>query len=342
MAIFACIDMADFDKILSDLKLKKYAPVYLLFGAEAYFIDKITDYISKNVLTEAEKGFNQTVFYGRDADPKAIVETAKRFPMMSEKQVVIIKEAQDLKGLDYLEDYMASPAPSTILVLAHKYKKPDGRKKVIKNIKKNGVVFESKPVYENQMQGWINGYIKQHKRTIDPKANMLLCEAVGTNISIAVNEIEKLFITIKEGDMITPEVVSKGVGINHDYNNFELQNALGERNFLKAMKIADYFSQNQKTHPLVMTMPVISKLFTNIMLMYFTPGASETELSKLLGVHPFFVSQYTTAKRNYPAQKVVKIIELVSEYDLKSKGVNQGSASTGDLLKELVFKIIHL
>jgi DNA polymerase-3 subunit delta len=332
--------MATFEQILSDLKQKKYAPIYLLYGEEAYFIDQITDYISKHVLSEAEKGFNQTVFYGRDANPGAIIETAKRFPMMAERQVVIIKEAQDLKGIDQLEDYAATPSATTLLVLAHKYKKPDGRKKVVKNIKKTGVVFESKPVYENQMAKWIGGYIGNHHRNIDPKATMLLCEAVGTNISIAVNEIEKLFITCPEGATINAEMVAKGVGINNDYNNYELQNALGEKNLGKAMKIANYFAQNQKAHPLVVTMTLLSKFYTNLMLMYFQPNTSDNELARLLGVHPFFLSQYTNAKRNYPAQQVVKIIELIRTYDLKSKGVNQGGATPGELLKELVFKII--
>lgn len=333
--------MAEFDKILDDLKQKKYATIYLLYGEEAFFIDKITDFIASSVLTEAEKGFNQTVFYGRDADPRAIIETAKRFPMMAEKQVVIVKEAQDLKGIDQLEDYTEAPSPTTLLVLAHKYKKPDGRKKVVKNIKKNGIVFESKPVYENQMQSWINNYIKKQKRNIDPRAGVLLCEAVGTNISIAVNEIEKLFITVAEGEIITPEIVAKGVGINNDYNNFELQNAIGERNYVKAMKIANYFAQNQRSHPLIVTMTVLSKYFTNLMLLYFQPNTSDQEMAKILGIHPFFMSQYTQAKKNYPAPKVVTIIELLREYDLKSKGVNQGASAPGDLLKELVFKIIQ-
>lgn len=333
--------MSTYPEIISQLQQKQYKPVYLLHGNEAFFIDKITDYISQNVLTEAEKGFNQTTFYGRDADVGAVIETAKRYPMMAEKQVVIIKEAQDLKRVDELEDYMANPVDSTILVMAFKYKKPDGRKKVFKNMKKNGVVFESKPVYENQMQKWIEDYVHQHKRKITPKATLLISEFIGTNLSLASNEIDKLFITIPEGELIEDHTISEVIGINKDFNTFELQKALGERNATKAMQIAMYFGEHQKEHPNVVTLGLLGKYFSNLVLMYFSPNATKQELARMIGVNPFFIDQYYTAKSNHTAAGAVKAVELIREYDLKSKGVNSAPIQPGDLLKELIFKILN-
>lgn len=333
--------MATYQEIIQQLQNKDYQPLYLLYGQEAFFIDKISDYIQKNVLTEAEKGFNQTVFYGRDVEIRAVIETCKRFPMMSERQVVIIKEAQDLKNLDALEDYANQPMPSTILVLAYKYKKPDGRKKVVKSIKKNGVVFESKPIYENQMQGWISNYIHQFKRQITPNATMLIGDFIGTNLTLASNEIDKLFLTIPEGDTIDEDSVSRVIGINKDYNNFELQKALGHRNYLKSMKIANYFSQNQKEHPLVATIAVLGRYYTNLMLMHFSPQAGKGDLARMLGVNPYFVEEFMIAKSKNNGQIIARNIELIREYDLKSKGVNSGAMPSGELLKELVFKLLQ-
>lgn len=333
--------MSSYPEIISQLRQKQYKPVYLLHGNEAFFIDKITDFISDNVLSEAEKGFNQTVFYGRDTEIGAVIETAKRYPMMSEKQVVIIREAQDLKGIDQLEGYMANPVESTILVLAFKYKKPDGRKKVFKHIKENGLVFESKSIYENQMQKWIEDYVHQHKRKITPKAVLLISEFIGTNLSLAANEIEKLFINVPEGGLIEDFTISEVIGINKDYNNFELQRALGERNLKKAMQIALYFADHQKDHPLVLTLGLLGKYFSNLVLMYFTPKATKQEIARMIGVNPFFVDEYFTAKSNHSAASAVKAIELIREYDLKSKGVNSAATPAGELLKELIFKILN-
>ena len=333
--------MNQYQEILSQLKKRQFKPVYLLFGEEAYFIDQITDYIAKHALSEAEKGFNQTVFYGRDADPQAVIETAKRFPMMAEKQVVIIKEAQDFKKIESLESYMAQPIESTILVLAYKYKKPDGRKKVFKNAKKNGVYFESKPIYENQLVGWISDYITQHKRTISPKAQILIAEHVGTNLSLATNEMDKLFISIPAGGTIDDAAVNDVIGINKDYNVFELQRALGNKDFTKSMKIAKYLAAHQKENPFVVISGILGKYFTNLMLLYFKPTTSKQEAARLIGVNEYFVSEYFTAKKNYPAPTIAKIIETIRAYDLKSKGINSGSTPPGDLLIELISKILR-
>lgn len=333
--------MATYQEILSQLKQKKYMPIYFLYGDEPFFIDKITDFISKNVLTEAEKGFNQTVFYGRDVNTRDIIETAKRYPMMSSHQVVIIREAQDLKNIDDLEDYMNAPVASTIIVLAFKYKKPDGRKKVVKAMKKNGVFLEAKSIYENKMPEWISEYVHSHNRKITPKATMLISEFIGVNLSLASNEIDKLFLTVKEGEQIDDQTVHEGIGINKDYNTFELQKALGTRDFVKAMQIADYFSHHAKTHPYIVTVSVLAKYYSNLMLLYFTANASRNDAAKMIGVHPFFVDEYFVAKGNYTAQRIVKIISLLRSYDLKSKGVGQAATPHGELLKELIFKILQ-
>ncbi|MFT4755148.1 MAG: DNA polymerase-3 subunit delta [Salibacteraceae bacterium] len=333
--------MSTYPEIISQLQKKQYKPVYLLHGSEPFFIDKITDFIQKNVLTEAEKGFNQTVFYGRDADVGAIIETAKRYPMMAERQVVVIREAQDLKRIDELEDYMAKPVDSTILVLAFKYKKPDGRKKIFKNIKKTGIVFESKAIYENQMQKWVEEYVHQHKRNITPKATLLISEFIGPNLSLASNEIEKLFITVAEGELVEDHTVSEVIGINKDFNTFEFQKALGNRDVKKAMQIALYFANHQKEHPLTLTLTSLGRYYSNLILMYFNPKASKQDIARMIGVHPYFVDEFFTAKSNHSAAGAVKAIELIREYDLKSKGVNSAAVLPGELLKELVFKLLN-
>ncbi len=333
--------MKEYHEILTQLRNKQYKPVYLLYGNEAFFIDKITDFISKNVLTEAEKGFNQSIFYGRDVTAGQIVETAKRYPMMSEKQVVIIREAQDLKNLDALEDYMSQPVDSTILVLAYKYKKPDGRKKVVKEIKKNGVVFESKTIYENQMQDWVSDYVHIHKRKITPKATLLISDYIGTNLSLAANEIEKLFITIPVDGMVDDNAVSKIIGINKDYNNFELTKALGSKNELKALQIATYFANNQKEHPIVVSISILGRYYTQLMLLHFSPKSSRQDVARILGINPFFVDEYLNAKLKNSGASIAKNIELIRQYDLKSKGVGSGVTSNGELLKELVIKLLR-
>ena len=316
--------------------------MYLLHGNEPFFTDKITDYISTNVLTEAEKGFNQTIFYGKDTEIQSIIETAKRYPMMAEKQVVIIKEAQDLKQIDKLESYMENPVESTILVFAFKYKKPDGRKKVFKSMKKHGVVFESKTIYENKLERWIEGYVHDQKRKISPKATFLVKEYIGSNLTLVANELEKIFISVPEGEQINDTVVSQVIGINKDHNIFELINSLGERDYSKAMKITIHIGDHQKENPYVLIMSQLAKFYSNIILMYFSPKASKQDLSRMLGVNPFFMDDYYTAKSNISAQAAVKAIEIIREYDLKGKGVNSAAMTPKDLLIELIYKFFNI
>lgn len=331
------------EAILSDLKQKKYKPIYFLQGEEGYFIDQITDYIEENVLDESEKDFNQSVLYGRDVKIDEIVSTAKRFPMMAEHQVVIVKEAQHLsREIEKLADYANNPQPSTILVINYKYKKLDGRKGLAKVIKSQHELFNSDKVKDWKLADWIADYGKSHGLSIDPKASHLLAEYLGNDLSKIVNVIEKLKIALNGQIVVDTEVVSKNVGISKDFNVFELQSALAQKNVFKANLIARHFAQNPKNHPLVVTVSSLYNYFVKVMKYhYFAPNVSEKELAATIGVHPFFLKEYNQAARNYSMNKLAKIFSYLKETDLKSKGVDNASASNEDLLKELIFKILH-
>lgn len=328
--------------ILNDLKNKVYHPIYFLSGEEAYYIDLIADYIEQNVLDANEKEFNQTILYGKDTDMITVVSEAKRYPMMANHNVVIVKEAQHLeKQLDLLEQYLEQPTPSTILVFCYKYKTLDGRKGVTKKIKKEAVVLESKKLYDDKIPDWITNYLKAKDYSITPKACLLMANFLGTNLSKIVNEIEKLIINIPVGTTITPEHVEQNVGISKDFNTFELTKSVGTLDVFKANQIVNFFAKNEKEHPLVMVISLLYGFFTNILTYHYTTDKSRNNIAAQLKINPFFVSEYTLAAKNYPIKKAVKIIEYLREYDLKSKGVNSVSASDGELMKELVFKIMH-
>ncbi|PCI96560.1 MAG: DNA polymerase III subunit delta [Flavobacteriales bacterium] len=332
----------DHIQIIKDIKNKVYHPVYFLTGDETYYIDLISDYIENNVLDETEKDFNQTILYGKESDITTIISEAKRYPMMANNNVVIIKEAQHLgTQLDKLEGYLENPTPSTLLVFCYKYKKVDGRKAIGKLLKKKTVYFESKKLYDNQVPDWITGYLKKKRYTITPSAAMLIADSLGNDLSNVVNELEKLTINVLEGNEITPDTVEKNIGISKDFNNFELNKALGSKDVLKANKIIFHFSKNERDHPLVVTIGLMYSFFSNILKVHYTKDKSKNNLASVLRVSPFFVGEYETATRNYPIRKSVKIIEYLRDYDLKSKGVNNTSASNSELLKELVFKILH-
>lgn len=331
-----------FEQILSDLKKKQYAPVYFLTGEEAYFIDMISDYIQENVLDEAEKTFNQTVLYGKDTDALTVMNAAKRFPMMSSHQVVIVKEAQELKDFETLQHYVEKPLKSTLLVLDYKYKKPDKRKKVFKSLISNSVFLEAKKLYDNEVPSWITGYLSAKKYSIEPKASAMLVEFLGSDLSKISNELEKLIIATGENETtITPLLIERNIGISKDYNNFELQNAIGKRDVVKANRIINYFADNQKNHPLVLTINILFVFFSKVLIYYWIKDKSKDNLVAQLGVRPFFVKDYVEAARNYNANKVIEIISLLREYDLKSKGYKGTAIEPGDLLKELIFKILH-
>ena len=334
--------MSDVTKIVSDIKTGNIKPIYFLMGEEPYYIDKISEYIENNILSEEEKGFNQMVLYGRDVTVEDIIDNAKRFPMMAERQVVIIKEAQDLsRTIENLVSYAKQPQPSTVLVICYKYKKIDKRKALYKEINKVGVVYESKKLYENQVADWIRKVLAGRKYKIDTKAILMLVEFLGTDLSKISNELDKLMVVIPKDATITPEAIEENIGISKDYNNFELRKAVGDRSILKVNRIINHFAQNQKANPMIVTISLLNSFFTQLLVYHSLKDKSKNSVARALGVNPFFVSDYTVAAKNYPMRKVSQVIALLRDADLKSKGVGANALPAGDILKELLFKIIH-
>lgn len=333
--------------ILQSLKKGQYSPVYFLQGDEPYFIDAISDFIEENALDDSQKGFNQVVLYGKDVDVNAVVLNAKRFPMMSDRQVVIVKEAQEIKDLNretgakILEEYVKNPLPSTILVLCHKNKVLDGRKALSKSIDKNAILVTSKRIYDNQLPDWIMNYVRTKKVSISQKAVAMLCESIGNNLSAVVNEIEKVLLNIKEGEEINDELISKYVGISKNYNIFELQKSLIHRNAENCFKIVKYFEANPKDHPIIPMLSILYGFFTKVLLVHQSSNKNENSLAGILKVNKFFVKDYLNAARAYNIRSVLFIITLLNEADLRSKGVLSGSYSDGAILKELVAKAIR-
>lgn len=309
-------------------------------GEEPYYIDRLTEYIEKNVLSDDEKGFNQMVLYGRDTNVDEIVSNAKRYPMMAERQVVIVKEAQELsRTIENFESYVLNPQPTTVLVVAYKYKTLDKRKKLVKSIAKNGVLFESKKMYENQVGSWINRVLSGKGYAIEPKANAMLVEFLGNDLSKISNELEKLQIILPKSHTISPKDIEVNIGFSKDYNNFELLNAIGEKNQLKAYKIANYFAQNTKDNPLVVTTSTVFGFFVKLLKFHGLKDKNPKLAAPILGVSPFFMKDYETGLRNYPMKKVSAIVGALRDIDVKSKGVGANALSNGDLLKELLVKI---
>jgi DNA polymerase-3 subunit delta len=329
-------------KIVNDIKTGNIKPIYLLMGEEPYYIDKLCDYIEKNVLSEEEKGFNQSVLYGRDVTIEDIISTAKRYPMMAERQVVIVKEAQDLtRTIEKLETYAENPVPSTVLVFCYKYKTLDKRKKVTKLIAKNGVVFESKKLYENQVGDWIKRVLAGKKYTIEPKANAMLVEFLGTDLSKINNELEKLQIILPVGSNITPKDIEENIGFSKDFNVFELRKALGERNQLKAYTIAENFAQNPKDNPMVVTTSLVFGFFIQLLKYHGLKDKNPKNVAAVLGVNPFFLKEYDVALKNFPMKKVSQIVAALRDIDVKSKGVGANALSQSDLLREMLYKIFN-
>lgn len=333
--------MTTFDSILDNLRKKIYHPVYFLMGEESYFIDQITDYITNNVLTEAEKGFNQHILYGKDVDIDTIVTHARRFPMMASHQVVVVREAQNIKKIEELEAYVKNPLTSTILVINYKYKSLDKRKTFSKTVAKQGVLFESKKIYDNQLPDWIKSYLAHRNYTIAPQASLLLAEYLGTDLSKVSNELDKLVISLPENTKITPDHIEKNIGISKDFNIFELQNALGERNVLKSNQIINYFAANINSNPLPRTVSSLFQYFMKLLTFHFLEDKSQNSVAAKLGVHPYFVKSYIAAAKQYPIRKVVEIIGVLREFDMKSKGWGNVSSSPADLQKEMIYKILH-
>lgn len=331
----------NYDQILSDIHKKNFAPVYFLTGDEPYFIDMISDTIENEALEEADRAFNQIVLYGRDVDVETIANHARSFPMMGERMVVIVKEAQDVKNLEEFEKYLDTIPETTLLVFAYKYKKFDKRKTLAKKIDKKGVWFESKKLYDSNIPGWIQNYLKGEGYSITPKATQMLADYLGTDLHKIANELKKLIIALPKKKSIDDADVERNIGISKDYNGFELQNAIGSRDVLKANRIVNYFGDNGKDNPLLVTAITLYGYFTKLIKLHTTQDKSQGNLASLLGVNPFFVKDYLAAARNYPPATCIRCISILREFDMKSKGYESGDVSEKDLYREMIFKIMH-
>lgn len=333
--------------ILKELKAKKFAPIYFLVGEEPFFIDKISDYIEQNAIAEQERGFNQVIHYGKDSNMGLIINNARKFPMMAERQVVIVKEAQSIGDFGkedaqkLLINYLQNPLPSTILVFAYKYKKLDGRLSITKELEKKTVFVRSDKVSEYKLNTWIDEYIRELGHTIEPKASQLLADSIGTNLEVLTNEVSKMLINFQGTTRITPQHISQYIGINKDYNNFEFMKAIAYKNIIKANQIIHYFSQNPKTHPVILLFGLMYNYFTRIAMIHQAKGATDQQLATLIGVPPFIVSEYKDASKNYKLGKVIEVFRYIKEADLRYKGVDSGSMTNAENLKELMFKILH-
>jgi len=332
-----------YEEIKGGILNNKFMPVYLFQGEEPYFIDQLTELLIEHVLDDSERDFNQTLVYGSEVDAASIINTAKRYPMMSDRQLIVVKEAQNLKNIDDLIHYVKQPLSSTVLVLNYKYGKLDGRKKILTEIEKVGIIFESKKIYENKIPAFITSYLKPKQVTIDPKSAQILTDYLGNNLSKLTNELEKLIISLPENlRKITPELIETNIGISKEFNNFELQSAIACRDILKANRILKYFKDNPKNNPLPATLSILYNFFSNLMICHFSKDKSESALMALLNLRfNFQLTDYTKALRIYNSFKTLEIIALLREYDAKSKGFGNISATEGDLMKELVYKIMH-
>ena len=331
----------NYKEIISSISNKEFEPVYFLMGDEPYYIDKLANAFAKNVLSVEEQEFNQVILYGKDIETAQAIAEAKQFPFGAEKRVVIIKEAQHLKDIEVLDAYLDYVQPSTLLVICYKGKSVDKRKKFGKMLAKKCVVFESKKLYDNKIPVWINSYVTENGYTIDNSATAVLAEYIGADLSKITNELDKLMLVVKKEEQITTALIEYHIGISKDYNVFELQNALGKKEVVKANRIINHFSENPKNHNIVAIMSALFSYFQKIMVYHFLEDKSPKSAAVALKVNPFFISQYQTASRNYTKKQLFYIFEYLKIYDLKSKGVNNKNTTQKGLLKELIFKILH-
>ncbi|WP_299250923.1 DNA polymerase III subunit delta [uncultured Cytophaga sp.] len=336
------------DKVLKDLKDGKYAPVYFLQGEEPYYIDLISGYIENNCLPESERGFNQTILYGKDTNVSTILQNARKYPMFSDRQVVMIKEAQDISDLTkdttekFLIAYLENPLPTTILVFCHKYKKLDARKKITKHFTKHAVFVESSKIYDNKLPDWINNYVRDKGYKIEPKAVVLLAESIGVDLSRMANEIDKLLINVKDAStVITEDLIEKFVGVSKEYNVFELQKAIGIRDIIKANKIVNHFEANTKANPIVMILTSLFSYYLKILAIHAATDKSEASLAKVVGVHPFFVKEYINSSKINDINKCIACVRAIRDADKMVKGYTVVNVSDGFILKELIFKLLH-
>jgi DNA polymerase III subunit delta len=333
---------ATFEEIMSDLRNRIFKPVYFLAGEEPYYIDLISDYISEKVLPEAEKSFNQIILYADDTNIASIIDIARRFPMMASHQVVIVREAQSLRKIDDLAIYLEKPLVSTILVFCYKYKTLDKRTKLYKVLESHSVYFESARLRDYQIPGWIDRYLMKKGIKTDPSSSAMLTEYLGTDLHKIANELDKLIITLPEGKpVITTSIIEQNIGISKDYNNFELQKAIGEKNILKSNMIVRYFANNPKDNPITLSIASLFSFFSKLLLYHYLPDKSKNNVAAALKVNPFFVRDYESAAAKYNVSKTVQIIGLLRTFDMKSKGFGDPGTEPGELLRELVYRILH-
>lgn len=331
-----------YESVISDLRKKIYKPVYFLAGEESYYIDKVSDFIGETVLDKSERDFNQIIVYGDDTTVAGIIELARRFPMMANHQVILVREAQTLRKIEDLAIYAENPLQSTILVINYKYKTLDKRTKLYKLLETKGVYFESPRLRDYQVPPWIKEYLMSRGVKIESDAGAMLTEYLGTDLGKIANELEKLIISLPAGKpVITMELIEKNIGISKDYNNFELQKAVGEKNIEKANRIIRYFADNPKDNPLTLTISSLFSYFSKLLLFHSLADKSKNNIAATLKINPYFVREYETAGRNYNLAKVVTVISLLRTYDLRSKGVGDAGTASGDLLKELIYSIMH-
>lgn len=331
-----------YPEIIRDIKAGKFAPIYFLMGEETYFIDQVTRLIEKTALPEDQRSFNQAILYGKETDINTIISEAKRYPMMADRVVIIVKEAQHLRKIEDLEKYVENPLSSTVLVFAYKYKTLDKRKKIYKLLSNGHVVLESKRLYDNQIPEWIGSNLEQRGYKSSLKARELLAESLGADLGRIDMELQKLELVVQKGATIDERVVEENVGISKDYNNFELIKSLGEKKFAKAMTIQKYFAANPKDNPMTLTIGLLFGFFSKLMILHQAKDKTPRALAGLLGVNPYFIKDYQTAAVNYDLKKLARIITYLREADVKSKGVGNDSTPDHELLKELIFKIVHV
>ena len=333
-----------YEGIMRELKEGKYRPVYYLHGEESYYIDKISDYIAEHALAPEERDFNQTVLFGSDVSASAIADTCRRYPMMAERQVVIVKEAQNLKNTEALEKYMKQPLASTVLVMCHKNGKIDGRKReYVKAIQTAGILFESAKLKERDLPPFIENYLRQKNTSIDPKSTQLIADAIGADLSRLVSELDKVLIGLPEQDRrVTPQVVEDQIGVSKDFNGFELRDAIVNRNVFKANQIMNYFDKNPKAGSIYSFLPMIFGYFQNLMVAYYAPQKTQEGVAEWLELRsPWAAKDYMTGMKNYTGTKVMQIISKIREIDAKSKGLDNPNTPAGELMKELIFFILH-
>lgn len=331
----------DYKLVLKDIEAQKFEKIYFFHGEEAFYIDLLTNAIIKHAMDDSERDFNQTIIYGKDAEALALMSEAKSFPMMGQRRLVVLKEAQNFKDIESLECYFEQPLDSTIFVINYKYKSYDLRKKSMKSVAKNGLVMKFDKIRDYQIVDWITKYVKEEGYSITPKAAMLLAEFLGTDLSKITNELDKLQILIEKGTTINDVHIEENIGVSKDYNAYELKNAIGVRDVPKAFAIVDYFSHNPKSVPIQLLIPTLFNFFTQLMHIHFMPNKSREAIVQALRVHAFVAGELTSATKVYNPKKLAANIAILHEYDLKSKGIENASTSEGELMKEMIYRLMH-